>query len=339
MKILAIRFSSMGDVILTVPLFTFIKKNFPESEIFFITKKEYRDLFIDDPRLSSVIALSYRDTEDVLTKLAKQDWDLLIDLQNNRRSIRLRKKHFPKVKYGIFNKLHLKRILLLYLRINLYKKNNNVIIRYIKASGLAPDPQIKIPSIKLYFNNNNLDKNSAIYKLSLSLNSKPVVALIPFSAWKNKQWPLDSFASVGKYFLKKNWNVVIFGGQGDIENADKLKRDIGVNSCSLAGEVSLYETGIFFKQCRLALGIDTGLSHLARSCGVKTGIIYGSTTWHFGFFPFGKPAFRIFQAKIFCRPCHPHGGNICWRISRQCLKKISVEQVIKGMEELLIYDK
>ena len=104
--------------------------------------------------------------------------------------------------------------------------------------------------------------------------------------------------------------------------------------CFLRGKLSLCETACLVSQCTVALGNDTGLSHIARACGVKTGIIYGPTTSHFGFFPYGEPAFRVFEAARFCRPCHAHGGNVCLTGSRKCMRKVRPEAVVRGLEEL-----
>ena len=141
---------------------------------------------------------------------------------------------------------------------------------------------------------------------------------------------------VGKHFIKKGWNVVLFGGPEDTAQATALKNEIGDSTISFAGSLNLYEIGCFLKKCTLALGGDTGLSHLARAAGVKTGIIYGATTCHFGFFPHGEPPYKIFQSNRFCRPCHAHGGNFCWRMSRPCLSSIAVDEVIGGMEKLAV---
>lgn len=334
MKVLIIRFSSMGDVILVTPLFSYLRRHFPDAEIFFLTASRYTELFNDEPRLTSVIPFSRSDEKSILSDLASQSWDFVIDLQNNRRSSRIRKKYFSKVKIGIFDKLHVKRFLLLCLRLNLYGTHSSVAERYIQASGVASNQKIDIPPVQLFFNNKEKCKKLLISKSGNK--GEPVIALMPFSAWKNKQWPLSSYSAFGRHFIEKKWNVVILGGPDDVSCAEKLKNEIGKGCISLAGKINLYDTGGILNHCRLALGNDTGLSHLARACGVRTGIIYGATTYHFGFFPFGSPPFKIFQSPQFCRPCHPHGGNVCWRFSRSCLKKIEVNHVIDGLEELLL---
>lgn len=336
MKILVIRLSSMGDVILVTPALSYLKSNYPDSEIVLITGSQYAELFTDDPRLTSIVPYSRSNGKEVFSGLASKKWDIVVDLQNNRRSKRLKKEYFQRARCGLFNKLHLKRFLLLFLRIDLYKKGSSVAERYMRATGFTSETEIDIPPVKLYFDKRETGKDIISSEPGYG-DTKPVIALFPFSAWKNKKWVSSSYAEVGRHFLQKDWNVVIMGGPEDAGNAEKLKSDIGGNCISLVGKMSLYETGCFLKQCGLALGNDTGLSHLARACGVKTGIIYGATTHHFGFFPYGDPPFKVFQKREFCRPCHPYGGNWCWRLSRPCLRKIKESEVVEGLEKMIAH--
>ena len=330
MNILVIRFSSMGDVILTAPLLTYLKNKDPEVEITLITGSKYADLFRDDPRLVSVVPYFRDDEQKIFSNLALEKWDLVIDLQNNLRSNRIRKKYFPSIAYGVFNKLHLKRLLLLLLHLNFYGTHSSVAERYILASGISSISKKDIPPVKLYCNDDKAHEHEIFQD-----NNAEVIALFPFSSWKNKQWPAASYVEVGRHFSKHNWRVALFGGPEDVAAAEKLKNEIGGSCYSFAGSLSLYEIGCLLKQCTLALGGDTGLSHLARACGVKTGVIYGATSHHFGFFPYGDPPYKIFESEQFCRPCHPHGGNICLRVSRPCLGMTKENEVIAGLEDVL----
>lgn len=322
----------MGDVILVAPLFSYLKERYPEAELFFVTNSLYQDFFKDDPRLNTVISYTRQREKLIFSELSEQRWDIHIDLQNNRRSKNIRKKYFGGVKQVTFNKLHIKRFILLYFRVNFYDRQSSVVERYIKAFDRIAGSDIELPSVKLTFKNDKSGR--AFIEDEIGSEKKPILALFPFSSWGNKQWHLSSFAEVGKSFSGRGWNIVILGGPEDREGGKKLEGSIGDNCRSFAGDISLYDAGGILKSCKLALGNDTGLSHLARACGVKTGIIYGSTTWHFGFFPYGDPPYKVFQAPVFCRPCHPHGGNFCWRFSRPCLTNIQVDCVIEGMEEL-----
>jgi ADP-heptose:LPS heptosyltransferase len=232
---------------------------------------------------------------------------------------------------GIFEKFHLHRLLLILTKINFYPAHCDVITRYLTAAGMANNTFIVDRSPKLFF------KPSSQYERLIQSDTiiRPSIALFPFSAWKNKEWPVKYYMAVGKFFISKGWNVIIMGSRSEKEDADQLRLLIGLRSISLAGQLSLYECGCVLSRCSVALGNDSGLSHLSRACGVKTGIIYGPTTHHFGFFPSGDPPFKIFETPMRCRPCHAHGGNMCWRFDHDCMKKINPEMVIKGLLNVL----
>ena len=338
MNILVIRFTSMGDVICVTSLFAYLHEKFPDSKVYFLTDAKYAELFKDDPRIFQVIGQEKSRENDPVLQLIDVHWDKVIDLQNYKRSIRVRKMlllgRASSAAVGIFKKNYLPRMLLLFMRMNFYPPFDTVPRRYINAAAGFKQAPEEIPALKVVL---KADNCGAIYDSFFSNGViRPVIALIPFSSWKNKEWPRRYFLYVGRYFLSKGWHVVILGGPEDRSAALELKKAIGQRCSALAGQISLYQSACVLKRCSLALGNDTGLSHLARACGVKAGIIFGSTTFHFGFFPFASPSYRVFQTEIFCRPCHPHGGNVCFLGARPCLKRIKPDTIIRGLEELYL---
>lgn len=329
-KILLIRYSSMGDVLLLAPLLAVLKQHYCSADVSLITSKQYADLFLDDHRITCVAGVAKGESCDD-SALLNTNWDIVLDLQNSKRS----RRQLEKLKFKMvhrFNKLHGKRVLLFLLRISVYRANDRVAQRYIRTLDQKQNTAADALQYRIPFDAN---RNSLLQSLLQPGKIKrPVIALFPFSAWKNKRWPAEYFISVGRYFLVKGWAVVVFGGPEDQHHAGIIKNQIGKHCISLAGKISLYECGVLFGSCHLALGNDSGLAHLARANGVKTGIIYGPTTRQLGFFPEGLPRFKIFEKKLLCRPCHPHGGNVCLRLTHRCMRAITVEQVIKGMINL-----
>ena len=335
MNILVIRFTSMGDVILVTSLFSYLKQRYPDGKIFFLTDALYAGLFKDDTRIFQVAGLEKNASGSLPESLSGVVWDQIIDVQNNARSAAIRKSLAPCRVTGVLKKRHADRFFLLFGRVNRYPAGDHVALRYIHAASEGDSsPARRAPPLALPLRE---EESMAVYRSFFSNGVvRPTIALAPFSAWKNKEWPRRKFIDVGQYFHAKGWNVAIVGGPDDSAAAQLLQEGIGIRCRALAGQLSLYENACFLKQCALMLGNDTGLSHLARACGVKTGVIFGSTTFHFGFFPFGSPPYKVFQANIGCRPCHPHGGNFCWLATRSCLNRISPETVIKGLEQLRI---
>jgi heptosyltransferase-2 len=338
MNILVVRFSSMGDVICVTPLFSFLKKKYPSASITFVTDKAYSGLFADDPRLSQVIGIDKQQSSRAPV-VSKGGWDLVVDVQNNARSRRMLAHTKGVAMVGSFDKLHVQRFILLFLRWSVYRPRQNVVTRYIRAAGGVVSIE-ELDDVRLFFSEEAKKNALAIVRGKTNGPVKPLIALFPFSAWKNKEWPLAGYAGVGRHFISRGWNVVIMGGKSDMGRANELRDMVGGPCLSLAGSLSLYECGSLLTGFSLAFGNDTGLSHLARASGVKTGIIFGPTTRHFGFYPYGGPAFKIFDVgvgrdpPIVCRPCHAHGGNICIRMTHACMRRITVDRVIAGLEEL-----
>ncbi|MBN2036959.1 MAG: glycosyltransferase family 9 protein [Chitinispirillaceae bacterium] len=334
MNILVIRFSSMGDVILATPLFTELKNRYSGAALTFVTTEKYAPLFHDDGRLRETVVAD-KTMNELPPYLNSRNWDLVVDLQNNRQSRSMVKRLGERaIRTGRFDKLHAKRFALLFLRIDTYDSAPGVAQRYIHA-GLGSLPESDPPSPQLHFAPEACLKAKTAFEEQTDGIERPSLALFPFSAWKNKQWPWNNYIEVGRYFLAKGWNVALFGGPEDAANANELRERIGARCVSHAGTHSLYQIGCLLTHFSLALGNDTGLMHLARACGVKAGIIFGPTTRHFGFFPYGKPSFALFQERLFCRPCHAHGGNVCFRGDHRCMRGIYFKRVIEGMEELL----
>ncbi|MDR0308276.1 MAG: glycosyltransferase family 9 protein [Chitinispirillales bacterium] len=327
MKILLIRLSSMGDVILVSPVITYLNGKYHDSSITLLTSSAYASLFEGDSRLSSVIGI--KKGELPCKAILKDDFDLVFDLQNSSKSRRLLKSLGINTVTGVFKKPRIKRLLLLLLRIDLYGSAYAVASAYIKAVG--GDTLTPVPALKLDFGD---QLPESFRRWENEGNGQPVIALFPFSAWKNKQWPLEYFVQVGRHYAAKGWRVLILGGKEDISEANAAIERIKENCLSLAGKLTLNECGKVLSRCSLALGNDTGLSHLARACGVKTGVIFGPTTRHFGFYPYANPPYKVFELKMLCRPCHLHGGNRCPLIHWGCMKKLKPQTVIEGLEHI-----
>jgi ADP-heptose:LPS heptosyltransferase len=183
--------------------------------------------------------------------MLQKSWDLVIDLQNNRRSKRLLPLIKKKKKVGTFRKPYLKRVLRLIARIGKYSEEDMVVARYLAAAGIGYDVS-RPQSCRLFFKSSVMPEHirEQIYTGDII---RPIIALIPFAAWKNKEWPQERFVNVGKYFLVKGWDVCIMGGAQEMQKAEEMARQTGHRCFSLAGKLSLYECGCFLKKCSLAL--------------------------------------------------------------------------------------
>lgn len=326
-KILIIRYSSMGDVILVAPLVAWLHTCYEKPEITLVTVKSYALLFQDNPLLFSVVGVVKGENADRVD--LKSRWDMVIDLQNNRHS----KKLIADLEYATlhrFDKMHFSRLQLLLFRVDRYRGERTIARRYIATVGTSPVPA----RLDFHLRFSATGERHFYKMMQHGEIDRPVIALFPFSAWKNKEWPETYYVSVGHFFLIKGWNVVILGGTDDRSRAARLCDRIGYRCISFAGQLDLYECGCVLSRCKLALGGDTGLTHLARACGVVCGYVFGPTTHHFGFQPEPDDKCIVFEKPHFCRPCHPHGGNFCFRLDHACMKTIRPDEVISGLLDI-----
>lgn len=330
-RILLIRLSSLGDVVLATAVLDHLRRLFAQAEIVLLTRSLYAELFTDDPRVTEVVV--FTDAREVTSRLAKQSWEKIVDLQNNSLSRGICREIVgnKQIDVGVFDKRYLNRALLLFARFNSYDPTDSVARRYLEAadSGFGG---VDVPEPSLILDDSRIP---SLLPFSGDQQDRGILGFAPFAAWSNKEWPRERFSDVAAAFIQKGYSVIVFGGPEEQEDAFAFAHALGEMAVSVAGRCSLGEQAILMKTCSAFLGNDSGLVHVARSRGVPTGTIFGATTRHFGFFPYGGPPFRVFEAGARCRPCHPQGGNVCIRGNRICLKKISVEEVIQGMEQLL----
>jgi heptosyltransferase-2 len=329
MRILVIRLSSMGDVILSSAVLDYLHTSEPSADIDMVTGTPYAALFQDDPRLSRTIAYDRNAPQGACDRIRRREYDRVVDLQNSPRSRRLTAAARTAV-IGRFDKKYLARTLLLLGRISLYRRDEDVVARYLRAAGWrgeGPAP-VKVRLAR------PLAVSDFARAALAGAGGERLLGMIPFSAWPNKQWPLERYRDVAARMAQAGWEIVVFGGPDDRPAAEKLQESVGEACVSVAGRIPLDQSAAVLSQCRLVVGNDTGLTHMARAVGRPVAVVFGATTWHFGFYPSGGPAHRVLEVPLWCRPCNAHGGAVCLRGGRPCLTRISVDSVVEALQGL-----
>ncbi len=318
-RILIIRFSSLGDLILTTPFVRSLKNKYPHLEIDFLCRKEYEDVLLHNPNLNSLLCLTRADSiNEIRERIRKNKYDLIIDLQNNLRS-RLISSFLSKFKRKI-KKPSIKKILLVKSKINLLKERISIPDRY----GLA-------------LNKFELDKKGAEVflpsgsKTTLS-KDKNYVGLCPGSKHFTKKWPTDYYIECGKKFRKLGYEIVIFGGKDDKEDCVKVSEGIG-DCLNLCNENDLFQTAIDMKSCSMIVCNDSGLMHLAAAMNVPLIALFGSTVREFGFSPYRSPNLILENNSLSCRPCSHIGRNECPLEHFKCLRDISPDNLIAKFQQ------
>ena len=341
-KILIIRFSSLGDIILATPLLRVLHIRFPSSRIDFVVRKEYAELIRNNKNLHYLYEFDARTGMTGLHKLKIQlraeHSDLVIDIHNSLRSRYLR--WMLGVNEVVVLSKHLfARTILIQLKKNFYHRVISVADRYIEPVqqfGIENDGQgleLAIPE--------EIRAQTAAKMKSMEIQPlKRMIGFCPSAKHATKCWPQDRFKELGVKLSKElNATILLFGGMQDKEKCSAIAQEINLSggegsARDLSGELSILESAVAMEACDLIVTNDTGLMHVASAMKKKVVAIFGPTVREFGFFPVGKDQVVLERLNLSCRPCSHIGGKSCPEGHFRCMKEIQVEEVIKSIQAI-----
>ncbi|MGB2868796.1 MAG: lipopolysaccharide heptosyltransferase II [Bacteroidota bacterium] len=342
-KTLVIRFSSIGDIVLSSPLLRVLRARFPKSQIDYVTRREYAELVKFNHNLNFTYEFDTMGGFEGLRRLKKrvrdERYDLVIDIHNSIRSRYLRSMRSAEEIVSIDKRI-VERTALVKLKKNLYKEIIPVEDRYIeplKKFGIENDgkgPELHIPDEILF------DVSGKMATLQLSRFEK-VIGLCPSSKHETKRWPQDRFVEVGIRLGKKfDAKVLVFGGEGDrrlcSSIADSIVEKAGPDhATNFSGQFSLLQTAAAMEYCDVIITNDSGLMHIASAMKKKLVAIFGSTVREFGFFPTGPGSIVIERTGLYCRPCSHIGRRSCPEGHFRCMNEIGVDEVSRCATELV----
>ena len=319
-KVLIIRFSSIGDIVLTSPIIRCIK-NQKKSVIHFVTKKKYVELIKHNPYIDKVISVESFDYD-----FNSHRYDLVLDLQKNLKSFFLGQfiKEKFQSKYLTYNKKNIVKWVLVNLKQD-FLKNEHIVTRYfcalrklnLKNDGKGLD----------YFINPNLDKKNI--PTSFTFKQSFYVWLIGGS-YENKKISADQIISVCS---KISEPVLFLGGYDEIKTAKKICKTLkGSNVYNLCGLLNYDQSAYIIKKSSLVLTNDTGFMHIASSFKKKIISFWGCTKPSLGMYPYKIDSNIQIIGNAKKIPCSKL-GNKC-RKKRICIKQIGVNEILNAIKKL-----
>ncbi len=324
-KVLIIRLSSLGDILLTAPLLRALKKINPQLEIDYLLRQEYKDALSLNPNLQELFLFTRNDFENlkILNHLREKKYNLIIDLQNNFRSRGITSKlKGEKVK---FDKKSFQKILLVKAKINLLRNETPIPVRYAKMiEGLTLDDfglelfTDKIPSADIQNKNNP-------------------IGLCPGARHFTKRWPVEYYIQLSKYLIQNNFDVVLFGGRIDSEICQKIYQEVP-EVINLQNDNNILQTAADMKLCKAIVCNDSGLMHTAAAVGVRVLTIFGSSVKEFGFAPYNAKSLLLENNSLSCRPCSHIGKENCPEKHFACMKEIKPEFVFNELIKFIKND-
>ncbi|PIE35768.1 lipopolysaccharide heptosyltransferase II [candidate division KSB3 bacterium] len=337
--ILIIRFSSIGDIVLTTPVVRAVRRAFPQARVDFLTKQAFTELLETSPHLDRVHAYDRRYHAQRLrqlgTSLRKNRYDLCIDLHNNLRSHLFRFLIRPR-KTVTYSKQILRRTLLVKAGLNYYADIIQVPDRYLR-----PLAQFNIVGdshgLELFPTEAHYTHVQAIFQQEHLDEEEPAIGLGPVASFPLKQWPIEKFVALGKLLAHQHQaRIIIFGGPHDRDIGETIAKQLPNAPIVLCGHVSLLESAAALTRCAVFIGNDTGTVHIATAMQTPVVVVFGPTSEELGFYPYHAPQSQVICASLPCRPCTHTGKGKC-KISdvHACMQRISVEEAQEAVSNML----
>jgi heptosyltransferase-2 len=321
-KILIIRLSSLGDILITTPFVRAIKTQFPNMKIDMLIREEYADVIKLNPYLDSKLFFK-KDDQDynrLIEQLRDRRYELVIDLQNNLRSKKVASS--INIKTVKFDKRSFDKFLLVNFKINRLKEAPPIPIRYANT----------IQNIKLDEQGLDLFTDKSANTVLVGKNN--LIGFCPGARHFTKRWLKEYFIELGNKLVENGYTLVLFGGKIDKEICAELVDKIS-GTINLSNNDELLQTAADMKLCRAIVCNDSGLMHTASATGTKVIAIFGSTVKEFGFTPFNCDHLILENNLLTCRPCSHIGRSDCPKKHFECMKSIKPEFVLEQLKSFL----
>lgn len=341
-KTLIIRFSSVGDIVLSSLLCRALRRRFPSCEIDFLVKGEYASLVRNNPNLSHILEFppsgSIRDLSVFRKKIREARYDLIVDAHN---SLRSRVLTFGRPSVRRMRKRRFARALLVRFKWNLYDRFGGapaVAERYLEPVtdlGVINDGN----GLELFLDE---DTTTSASQLLQEMGSDgPFIGICPSARHGNKMWLAERFAETAAILSERlTTGVLVFGSAGEKQRCDEICNRIRSNNntaqvMNLAGRTSLLESAALMDRCAVIISNDSGLMHIAAARKRPTVALFGPTVGEFGFLPFGTRNIVVQHPTLSCRPCTHIGLPQCPQGHFRCMNELPVERVLAAAETLL----
>ena len=306
--ILIIRFSSLGDIVLTTGVIKYVSENSKEKlNIDFLTSSHFAGILQDFPYIRNVYCINKGDSLIKLNEVISTmpNYDYIFDLHDNIRSLFTR--IISNSKNFVYNKNAFARRLFVKFRLCKSLLKEHTVIKYFKPFMKAFNLQMPaLEQLRPYFPAQSVVKN----------NKLKHIVVHPFASKYTKQWPF--FSELASALIDDGILVTVIG-DGSI--------DLPSHVVDKTGKISLSALKEYISTADVFITTDSGPLHIGVALNVPTIAIFGSTTKELGFYPSFNNVKVVEYIGLKCRPCHIHGQNSCPKKHFKCMMDIGVEEI------------
>ena len=325
MRILIIRLSSIGDVILTTPILKKIKEKNPNIKIDFLVLDRFKEAIIGNPNIDNLIIFEKGNHDGIknIRKFAKglkeNNYDYIFDLHSKIRSKLLTT--FIGVRSFRYIKRSLYKTILVKLKLIKYRANSTIVKNYFDTFKILG---INYTGEDLEFNFSKDDEKKVE-------DYKNYVVFAPGASKNTKKWTIEGFGSLAELIKKKyKKNIILIGSKGERNECENINKKSGNICINLAGKLSLKESGALLSKAEFLITNDSGPFHIGRGVKTKSYVIFGPTDPNM--FEYDELGVLIY-GKESCSPCSLHGDKKCPKGHFNCMKNISPEDIMKIIDK------
>ena len=330
-KVLVIRLSSIGDIVLTSPVLRCIKQQLQLS-IHFLTKASFACIVQSNPYVDKVIAYdpNTQTLKSIIPRLKAAEYSLIIDLHNNLRTRYI--KHKLKVKSLSFNKINLEKFWMTQFKINRLP-DLHIVDRYLKTAE----------AIRVKNDGKGLDyfipihDHVPVHHLDQRLEAGQFLVFVIGAAHATKRLPTAKIMAICQQL--KGQLIVLIGDRSDQERASQIIK-VGQHIINACGQYNLHQSASIVSQASLVISHDTGFMHIAAALKRPIVSIWGNTIPAFGMYPYygtdSTAQHKILQNQsLNCRPCSKIGHKYCPKGHFKCMQDIPNEKIVQQIEAML----
>jgi ADP-heptose:LPS heptosyltransferase len=320
LKILVVRFSSIGDIVLTSPVVRCLKKQLG-VEVHFLTKKPFANFQKENPYIDKVFSFE-KNIQDIIPALEAEKYDWVIDLHHNLRSLHL------KLALGrpskSFDKINFQKWLLVHFGINRLPETH-IVYRYMHT----------IAHLGVQYDGGGLDffipkkEEINLPDLHPNLQANNYIAFVIGATYATKRLPDEKIIEICKKLTRP---IVLLGGKAEMATGQFISDASGSHVINVCGMLNLFQSASVVQQSSQIVTHDTGLMHIAVAFGKPMVSIWGNTVPAFGMTPFFKetPTKNVIieNVGLSCRPCSKIGFDKCPKGHFKCMQDLDNRQII-----------
>ncbi|MFQ5849135.1 MAG: lipopolysaccharide heptosyltransferase II [Candidatus Binatia bacterium] len=333
--------SYLGDVVLTTPLLSEIRRRFPEAELAILCTPRAKNLLKGNPDVDEIVT----DDKNRDGKGIRGLWRKAKELRGRGYTMALSPHKSLRSALLLFLARVPRRIgfrqsagsFLYHCRVNRDTKAHDVErnLSILKVFGVDPGECRR--DLRVEVDSSTQEAVTRIFR-SLGIERKDgwlIFGLNPGSVWPTKRWSAEGYAELMAR-LKKRYRceLLLFGGFEDREIVNKIQELSGNVAVNLVGKISLQELACALDWCDVFITNDSGPMHIAVARRIPVVAVFCATTPSLGFYPYSSRAVVVGK-ELSCRPCSSHGGQRCPLGTEDCIRWVGPEDVLRAVEQLL----